>query len=106
MSYHDELVKDGVDPMTAQKFIFYHCSNPGVWKNFESKALALIDKGVKHFGAKAIFETIRYEATLEKGADGFKANNSYAAYYARIFAIKHKINDFFETREVKGLTND
>lgn len=107
MSYRDRLIEEGVDPMTAQKFMIYHMGNPDVWRHFEDCALALINNGIKHFGAKAIAEHIRYEKTLQRGADGFRLNNNYPAYYARIFQIKHPAHaDFFETREVKGLTNE
>lgn len=106
MNYRDRLISDGVPPMTVQKFMFYHVANPQIWRSFENKALALWNNGIKHFGAKAIFETIRYEETLAKGADGFKANNNWAAYYARIFQYKHNIENFFETREIKGVESD
>jgi hypothetical protein len=104
MDYRAALIADGVPPMTVQKFIVYHAQNPQVWHEFEDCAMALITNGIKRFGAKAIAEYIRYQQTLQRGSDGFKLNNNYCAYYARIFQIKHpKHADFFETREVEGL---
>lgn len=103
MDYRAALVADGVPPMTAQEFMIYHISNPQVWKKFEEKASTLRAAGVKHYGAKAIMEVIRYEETIQRGTDGFKCNNNYTAYYARIWAMKHGSDDFFETREVRGI---
>ena len=107
MNYRLCLIASGVPADTATAFIDYHKANPGVWDRFELKALALINRGVKRYGAKAIFEVIRYEHMLAMGPDSFVVNNNWAAYYARIFAIKHAKHDgcaeFFEFREVHGL---
>ncbi len=77
--------------------------NPSIWNQFNYMALNLIVKGVKHYGAKAIFEIIRYHRTAETNDSKFKLNNNYTSYYARKFIRNHpEHKDFFETRKSKG----
>lgn len=100
------LVADGLNVETAYMFVQWHKANPIVWQKFERKALALIAKGKKRWGAKAIMEYVRFERAEEEGGefDDYAVNNNYPAYYARIFAFKYpQHKDFFEFREVKGL---
>ena len=98
-----ELILSGVDEHTVTLFIAWLKNHLDVWKQFETKSLRLIASGVEHYGAKAIFEVIRYENVVEKKID-FKCNNNYAAYLARLFVIKFPAHrDFFEFRDVKGL---
>lgn len=99
------LQAEGVPENTISAFLEYHRTNPDIWTSFEEKALEIIGLGLPHYGAGAIAEVIRYER-LKQGRDGFKINNNYRAYYARVFEVKwpeHK--GFFETRKVQGLAN-
>lgn len=100
------LVADGVDYETCIAFVNWHEKNGTVWRSFEAKALKLITQGKTHWGAKAIFEVIRYERAAEEGGqyDDYAVNNNYPAYYARVFALKYPQHSaFFEFRKVKGL---
>ena len=100
------LLADGVDIKTTLSFLAWHEANPTVWKMFESKAKNLILSGKKRWGAKAIFEVIRYERAEKEGGqfEDYAVNNNYPAYYARVFALKYpQHKNFFEFREVKGL---
>ena len=102
-SYQTALEDMGVDSDTAAQFIGWHQRNPEVWKAFEAFALKLIARGMKHYGAKAIMEVVRYDQALKSSGE-FKVNNNYSAYYARIFTLKYpQHKDFFEFREVRGL---
>jgi hypothetical protein len=88
---------------TRMDFAAYDEAHPEVWLAFEEAALRLIDKGVHHYGAKAIMEYIRYHTALTTGDDFFKVNNSFTAGYARKFIEKHpEHKDFFELREHKA----
>jgi hypothetical protein len=94
----------GVAVKTARIFISYHQANPEIWKEFERLTLELINRGKKHYGAKAVMEVVRFNQLIN-GKGEFKVNNNFAAYYSRIFALKHKqYSSFFERREVKGLS--
>lgn len=93
----------GVPDDTIKKFLKYHKINPDIWTSFEEKSLELIRLGQTHYGAGAIAEIIRYER-IKTGQDGFKINNNFRAYYARVFEIKYpEYLGFFETRTVKGI---
>lgn len=87
-------------PKTS-KFLEYHETNPQIWKAFSRKTFQTIDRGFRQFGAKAILEIIRWETGVAAdGADGFKVNNTYAPYYARLFAVRYpEHKDFFRMRE-------
>lgn len=81
----------------------YDKDHSDIWIEFEKIALNLIDRGIKHYGAKAIFEIIRYWRTIKKIEDkDFKVNNNYTQYYAKKFMNKYPEYDgFFEIRERK-----
>jgi hypothetical protein len=79
----------------------YDGENPAIWRAFESQTLWLIGQGFDHYGAKAIFEQIRFQRILRMGKQGhFKLNNNFTACYARKF-MRHypQFNGFFETRK-------
>jgi hypothetical protein len=85
-----------------KKFCSYHAHNPNVYQAFKAKTLATIRKGFLHYGAKGIFELIRWETGISAAGDCFKINNSYTAFYARLFEEEfpeHK--DFFRNRKSK-----
>jgi hypothetical protein len=87
-----------------QAFQEYNEAHPEVYKTFEQMALALINKGVKHYGSKAIIEAIRYHTSVSEGKE-FKINNNITPLFARVFENnnpQHK--GFFEKRASK-LTN-
>jgi len=80
-------------------FEIFDEENPHVWKQFERMALDLINAGVKHFGAKAIWENLRFHFITTTSDPEYKLNNNYTADYARKFIKKHpEHKNFFETR--------
>ena len=83
------------------KAVAYDSDYPEIWLKFEEYALRLINRGTKHYGAKAIFEVIRYHTKINTNEE-FKINNNYTAYYARKFHKQYPQYDgFFETRKIK-----
>lgn len=97
------LMLMGVPSETAKTFIDFHAKNRQIWMAFKTATQRLIKAGHEHWGAKAIFEYLRYQSAVN-GRDGFKLNNNYPAYYARLWQIacpEHA--SFFETREITGL---
>lgn len=64
--------------------------------------LETIEKGFKHYGAKGIFEIIRWHTGVAANGDVFDVNNNYTPYYARLFESdypEHK--GFFYKRKSK-----
>lgn len=58
--------------------------------------------GHSRWGAKALWETLRYELAISSDADvrEFVLNNNFTAWYAReLMANEPELTDFFETRE-------
>ncbi len=104
MTPREALIAEGVDAETVDKFLSYHQANPGIWRAFERCAFDLIHRGIKHYGAKAIAEIIRFNRLIETAKDDFKLDNNFTAYYARIWGLKYPHHkEFFEFRNVKGL---
>lgn len=79
----------------------YHKKHPEVWQLFCDFSFQMIDRGYKHYSAKAVFERIRWEK--DAGGDGvtqFKVGNNYPAFYARAFMKQYPHHDgFFRLRE-------
>lgn len=79
----------------------YHEKHPEVWQLFTDFAFQMINRGYKHYSAKAVFERIRWEK--DAGGDGvtqFKVGNNHPAFYARAFMKKYpQHNGFFRLRE-------
>lgn len=86
------------------KFLKYHTENPSIYKKFEELTLQAIDKGFEHYGAKGIFELIRWHSKGKEKSDGFKINNIYTPHYARLFEQKHPDKaGFFRKRTTKKI---
>jgi len=75
--------------------------NPRAYQLFDKYASQLAATG-KRFGAKLVFERLRFRYFLEPDADGFKLNNNYTAYIARIWAEKNpRYAHLIEFRSIK-----
>ena len=80
-----------------ERFDAYHADNPDIWKMFETFANQLVAAGVTTLSAKLIFERMRWETAI-RGNDGFKLNNNYTAYYARMYEQAHPESPKFKKR--------
>ena len=86
-----------------EKFEQFDRDNPKVWKLFQNFAFRAIRKGFNHYGAKTIFEAIRFHCDIFTTDTDFKLNNNYTAYYARKFhRVYPHYDGFFETRKIKS----
>lgn len=88
--------------LDSSKFCSYHEANPHIYKAFKEMTLQTISKGFKNYGAKGIFELIRWHQGTAAYMDCFKVNNNYTPYYARKFEVEfpqHKC--FFRQRKSK-----
>lgn len=83
-------------------FLDYHSANPHIFAAFAAAALQLRARGITHYGAKAIFEHIRFETAIRAGTDVLKINNNYTSRYARLLmATDTRFLHFFELRTLK-----
>jgi len=71
------------------RFQQYHHDNPHVFPLFVRFTLEAKKRGFKNFGAKAVFERIRWHMNFETIGDPFKINNSYTALYVRLLESEH-----------------
>ncbi len=82
-----------------QRWREFHAANPHVYAHFERLALKAAQFRVR-FGAKAIWEVMRWEMAINTTEAEPKLNNSYTAYYAREFVRRHpEHTGLFEMRE-------
>lgn len=84
------------------KFCAYHDANKHIYTKFEEIALETIKKGFKNFGAKGVFEIIRWQTGVSANGDVFKLCNNYTPFYARLFEQKHPEHaGFFRKKKSK-----
>lgn len=72
--------------------------NPTFYPVFKGFARQLIVAGRQHFGAKMIFERIRWDVAIRTRGEEWKLNNNYPAFYARLFEADTGLTDHFEKR--------
>lgn len=80
--------------------------NPTVYPKFRMLAVKLKAKGIDRWGAKAIWEVLRYEMALKSVTTGEKyaLNNNFTSRFARKLMDEEpdEFAGFFETRSLKG----
>lgn len=88
----------------TSKFLAYHEANPHIWKAFERKTFEALNRGFSHYGAQVLFELLRWETGVgSDGKDGFKLNNNWVAYYARLFEARYpEHKGFFRNRRSRA----
>ena len=89
-------------PTLRERFEIYHAENPHIYAALCRFADQALRAGRTRIGIAMIFERMRWYSTIEAADrdDGFKLNNSYRAFYARLWMHEHPAHDgFFETRE-------
>ena len=79
----------------------YDKENPEIWIYFRKYAFEAKRKGFKNYGAKGIFELIRWHTGVS-GNDKFKINNIYTPDYARKMMKEFpQFEGFFRIKERK-----
>jgi hypothetical protein len=66
-----------------REFQIFHRSNPKVYKLFKKFALDAKDWGRKRFGARFIWERMRWYIHIETKDSKFKLNDHFPPFYAR-----------------------
>lgn len=88
-----------------ERFQAFLRANPHVYAEFKRRALALHRRGYRHFGAKAIAESIRYESAISAASvdEPFKLNNSHISRLVRLLISEEpELRGFFELRELRS----
>lgn len=88
-------------PLTlGQRFLRFHIANPHVYAEIVRIARDLKGRGFRTCGMKLVFERLRWLVAIETKGDGFRINNSYTAFYARIVMEEEPdLRGFFRLRE-------
>lgn len=87
-----------------ERFETFQREHPDVYDLFRSCAKQLLVRGVKHYGAKAIVEHIRFEKmTSSQGRPEFKIDNNFTSRLARkLIAEDGRFEEFFRTRRLRA----
>jgi len=72
--------------------------NKHVWGDFYNKTEALRLSGRQHIGAKAIYESMRFDTAVADAEITFKLNNNHVSGLARLYNVVSG-TDYFETRD-------
>jgi len=90
----------GVNNDMKRAFLKYNDNNPQVFDKFCELTMETIKKGFQHYGSQGILELLRWKTGLSPSdPDGFKINNNFAAFYARMFeSIYSEYKGFFRKR--------
>lgn len=74
-----------------------------VYEEFERRANRLWKGGRKRYGARAIWETIRFDSTVGQLSGEYKLNDHYPPYCGRLWTLFHPEREgFFEQRRAKA----
>ena len=86
----------------------FHEENPQVYKLFLKFANEAREAGRERFGARMIWERIRWYTQVETTGWKFKLNNNHVPYYARLLMLRdRRFDGFFDTRDARfDVTND
>jgi hypothetical protein len=79
-------------------------ANPEVWGLFVRFTFDRIDRGFKHYSARAVMHRLRWHTAVPlNDGSGFKINNNWVAWYVRKFAWTFPAHaDFFRQRASKA----
>jgi hypothetical protein len=83
----------------AARFAEYHADNPHVYRQVCRFCDEALSRGRTRLSINLIFERVRWYTRIETTGEEFKMNNSYRAFYARMWLSDHPGHDgFFELR--------
>jgi hypothetical protein len=82
-------------------FLDFHAEHPEVYDELVRLARELRARGYERFGIATIYEVARWRSMIRTGPGGFKLNNNYRAYYARLIMRRESdLAGIFDTRQL------
>lgn len=86
-----------------ERFVEFHSRNPHVFERFTAAARDLKRLGRRRYGAKAIYEHMRFHLALATDGDEFKLNNVWTSRYARLLVetFPGEFDGFLEMRRLQ-----
>lgn len=87
-------------PSRAERFAAFDAANPEVYERLRELALFAKHRG-RTVGIRLLWERLRWElfVELEPTKEGFRLNDHFPPFYARLLNADPALTDFFETRE-------
>ncbi len=85
------------------RFWEFHEANPDVYRRLRALALQMRRRGVVRYGMAGLFEVLRWEHAMQTSdPEGFKLNNDYRSFYARLLMEREpELRGFFEVRTLR-----
>ena len=92
------------DGTIQERFERFHRENPQVFVAFAEAARQLKARGRTRYGAKAIYEHMRFHMALPTAGEEWKLNNSYTSRYARLLLSEFpgEFDEFLELRKLQS----
>lgn len=86
-TYFDDLgTPDNPKTEREKAFWAYHEKNPHIYEAFDRFAKEAVQSQRDTFGAQMVVERVRWYVAVERNDDdGFKVNNNFNGYYARLW---------------------
>ena len=87
-----------------KEFEIFLAENPHVFRQFRMLAVKLKAKGIDRYGAKSLWEVLRWQLLVGTNAPigTYRLNNNFTSRLARKLMEEEEFADFFETRQLKG----
>ena len=87
--------------LAQRDFEAFHAENPDIWRLFLRFTWEAKQAGRERFSAYTVAERIRWYTSVEtRDPTGFKINNNWIPFYARLFHERYPAHaGFFELRE-------
>jgi hypothetical protein len=88
------------------KFRMFHMKHPEVYRELVKLARQWVAAGHHRLGIKTLFERLRWEWHISgiSDTDGFKLNNNFAPYYARLIMEENpELDGLFELRQIRAV---
>lgn len=90
-----------------ERWVEFHGQHPEVFEEFERFARIARKAGVQRYGARAIWERLRWHFRVEQGDADFKLNDHFPPYYARLLMlVDERFAGFFERRDARFDVDD
>jgi hypothetical protein len=94
----------GREKSLDERFADYHAAHPEIYREFARLARLLRDRGHEHYGAKGLFEALRFHHAVDaRPGDQYKLNNNFTSRYIRLLVEEQpEFDGFFELRKLRG----
>lgn len=96
------------DETRFDRWLRFHRINPQIYRLFQKYAEQAKEAGRERYGARQIWELIRWDLYVKtKTDDGIKLNDHYPPYYARLLMLRDpRFAGFFERRDSRFDVDD